>query len=297
MGTGLLQIVFNGILLGGIYALISMGLTLIFGVMNVVNFAHGEFLMISMYMAFWLHYFWGIHPYVSLVVVIPAMFMIGLITQKGLVQRLVEAGHFAQVFVTVGLGMALQNGALFLWSADFRGVHTEIAVQSFNVAGCKVSMSRFVVLAISVLVMLGLLIFLKRTRTGMAMRATSQNRRAAWLMGINVNRIYVLAFGMGSLCVGIAGSMLVPVYSVFPTVGSYFVLIAFVVVVLGGMGDLIGAFIAGIIVGLIETIGGYLIAPRLGALCVFILFVLILLLMPSGIKFRMQSKSLRLPTN
>lgn len=295
MLTGPLQIVFNGILLGGIYALIAMGLTLIFGVMNVVNFAHGEFLMISMYMAFWLHFFWGIHPYVSLVAVIPAMFVIGLITQKGLVQRLVEAGHFAQVFVTVGLGMAMQNGALFLWSADFRGVHTEIGVQSFTIGGCKISMSRFIVLAISVLVMVGLLLFLKKTRTGMAMRATSQNRRAAWLMGININRIYMIAFGIGSLCVGIAGSMLVPVYSVFPTVGTYFVLIAFVVVVLGGMGDLIGAFIAGIIVGLIETIGGYLIAPRLGALCVFILFILILLFMPSGIKVRIKTKSFEIP--
>jgi branched-chain amino acid transport system permease protein len=290
MLTTALQVCSNGILLGGIYALISMGLTLIFGVMNVVNFAHGEFLMISMYMAFWLYYFLGIHPYVSLVIVIPAMFFIGLLTQKGLIQRLIGAGHFAQIFVTVGLIIALQNGALFFWTADFRGVHTEIGKYALNIGGCLISTSRVLILAVSILVMVGLLVFLKKTYIGRAMRATSQNGRAAWLMGINVNQIYMIAFGIGSLCVGVAGAMLMPVYSVFPTVGSYFVLVAFVVVVLGGMGDIVGAFVAGIIVGLIETIGGYVLAPRLGVLCVFILFVLILLFMPSGIKIKARAK-------
>lgn len=286
-----LQIVSNGVLLGGIYALISMGLTLIFGVMNLVNFAHGEFLMISMYISFWAHYFWGIHPYVSLLITIPAMFVFGLVTEKGLMQRLVEAGHFAQVFVTVGLVMVLQNGALFLWTADFRGIHTEIGARSFSLAGAHLSTSRVLVLFVAILVMLGLLVFLKKTRTGLAMRATSQNGKAAWLMGINIHQVYMIAFGIGSLCVGIAGSMLLPIYSVFPTVGSYFVLIAFVVVVLGGMGDIVGAFIAGILIGLIEAIGSYILAPRLGVLCVFVLFVLILLFKPSGIRFKFKAES------
>jgi len=291
MLASVLQVVYNGVLLGGIYALISMGLTLIFGVMNVVNFAHGEFLMISMYMAFWLYHFFGIHPYVSLVLIMPAMFIIGLITQKGLIQRLIEAGHFAQIFATVGLGMVLQNGALFLWTADFRGVYTEIGAHSLNVGGGRLSTSRVLALIAAILVMVGLLVFLKKTRIGLAMRAISQNGRAAWLMGINVNQVYMIAFGIGSLCVGVAGAMLIPVYSVFPTVGSYFVLIAFVVVVLGGMGDIVGAFVSGIIIGLIETVGGYVMAPRLGVLCVFVLFVVILLFMPSGIRVKSRTDS------
>jgi len=289
--TAALQIIFNGILLGGIYALISMGLTLIFGVMKVVNFAHGEFLMLAMYGSFWLQFYLGVHPYLSVVFIIPAAFVVGLLVQKGLIQRLVGSTDFAQIFATVGLMIVLQNGALLLWTADFRSFPSESASESFRLLGCLISQSRLIILFVAVLVMAGLLLFLKTTHIGRAMRATSQNGTAAWLMGINVNRVYMVAFGLGTVCVGIAGAMLMPVYSVFPTVGTYFVLVAFVVVVLGGMGDIVGAFAAGIIVGLIETIGGYLLAPRLGVLCVFVLFVLILLFLPSGIRFKKRSST------
>lgn len=288
--TNALQVLCNGILLGGIYALISMGLTLIFGVMKVVNFAHGEFLMLAMYFSFWLNHLLGIHPYLSVVFIIPTMFVIGLLVQKGLIQRLVGSTDFAQIFATVGLMIAMQNGALLLWTADFRGFQGITATKSIKFLGVLISQSRLVILGVSILVMIALLLFLKKTHIGRAMRATSQNGRAAWLMGINVNRVYMIAFGLGCVCVGIAGAMLLPVYSVFPTVGTYFVLIAFVVVVLGGMGDIVGAFIAGLVIGLIETIGGYLLAPRLGALCVFVLFVLILLFKPSGIRFGSKLK-------
>ncbi len=288
--TNALQIFCNGILLGGIYALISMGLTLIFGVMKVVNFAHGEFLMMAMYFSFWLNCFLGIHPYLSVVFIIPAMFVIGLLVQKGLIQRLVGATDFAQIFATVGLMIVMQNGALLLWTADFRGYQGISATKSIQFSGVLISQPRLVILGVAILVMIGLLLFLKKTHIGRAMRATSQNGRAAWLMGINVNRVYMIAFGLGCVCVGIAGAMLLPVYSVFPTVGTYFVLIAFVVVVLGGMGDIVGAFMAGLIVGVIETVGGYLLAPRLGALCVFVLFILILLIKPSGIRFGSKLK-------
>lgn len=287
--TGAMQLILNGILLGGVYALISMGLTLIFGVMKVVNFAHGEFLMLAMYCSFWLQYYLGVHPYFSVVFIIPAAFVVGLLIQKGLIQRLVGSTDFAQIFATVGLMIVLQNGALLLWTADFRNFSGDSAAESFRIAGVLVSQSRLVILVVAVLVMTGLMLFLKKTHIGRAMRATSENGTAAWLMGINVNRVYMIAFGLGTVCVGIAGAMLMPVYSVFPTVGTYFVLISFVVVVLGGMGDIVGAFLAGIIVGLIETVGGYLLAPRLGVLCVFVLFVLILLFLPSGIRFRKRS--------
>lgn len=285
-----LQILINGILLGGIYALISMGLALIVGVMKVINFAHGEFLMLTMYFSYWLYYFWGVNPYLSLVFLIPIFFVIGLLVQKGLIQRLIGDTDLAQIFATVGLSIAMQNGALFLWTADFRGVHTALGVESLNIFGYLISYSRLLILAVTLLVMFGLLIFLKKTFMGKAMRATAQNRRAAWLMGINVNRVYMVAFGIGSVCVAIAGAMLIPIYSVFPTVGTYFVIIAFVVVVLGGMGDIVGTFFAGLIIGLIETVGGYFLAPRLGALCVFIFFVLILLFRPAGIRITWKGK-------
>lgn len=282
------QLFINGIMVGGIYGLISMGLTLIFGVMKIVNFAHGEFLMLSMYCTFWFFHLLGIPPYLSVFIVVPLMFVIGLITQRGLIQRLIDAPDITQIFVTVGLSIALQNGILFLWSADYRGVKIPMATESLVIGGMMFSLSRLIVFGVTVAVMFFLLLFLKNTSLGKAMRATSQNWKASWLMGVNIHKIYLLAFAIGSSCVGLAGAMIMPIYSVFPTVGSFFVLVAFVVVVLGGMGDIVGAFLAGLIVGLVETFSGFFLAPALGPMVVFVFFVLILLFKPSGLMGRIQ---------
>lgn len=270
-------------MLGGIYGLVSMGLTLTFGVMKIVNFAHGEFLMLGMYGAFWLFHLFGIQPYVSIPIMIPAMFAFGLLVQRGFIQRLIDATGITQIFVTVGLAMALQNGVLYLWSADYRGVKVPIATKSLPLGNVTISLSRLLVFVVTLAVVVFLLLFLKRTTLGKAMRATSQNWRAAMLMGVNVRKIYLIAFALGSALVGLAGCMLIPIYSVFPSVGVNFVLITFVVVVLGGMGNITGAFLAGIIVGLVETISGFLLAPSLGPLVVFVFFVVILLFKPSGL--------------
>ena len=275
-------------MVGGIYGLISMGLTLIFGVMKIINFAHGEFFMLSMYGTFWLFHLLGIHPYLSVFLMVPIMFAIGLVTQRGLIQRLIDAPDIAQIFVTVGLSIALQNGVLFAWSADYRGIKIPFATKSLLLGGMNFSLSRLLVFGVTVGVMLFFLLFLKRTSLGRAMRATSQNWKAAWLMGVNIHKIYLIAFAIGSSCVGLAGAMIIPIYSVFPTVGSYFVLVAFVVVVLGGMGDIMGAFLAGLIVGLVETFSGFFLAPQLGPMVVFVFFVLILLFKPSGLMGKMQ---------
>lgn len=284
----LFQLFFNGLMLGGIYGLISMGLTLTFGVMKIVNFAHGEFLMLGMYGAFWLFHLLGIHPYLSIVVMIPMMFAIGLLVQRGLIQKLIDAPGITQIFVTVGLSMALQNGVLYLWSADYRGVKIPIATKSLGIGGATLSLSRLIVFGVTVAVVIFLLLFLKKTSLGKAMRATSQNWKAAWLMGVNIRKVYLIAFAMGSCLMGLAGSMMIPIYPVFPTVGSNFILITFVVVVLGGMGDILGAFFAGLIVGLVETVSGFFLAPALGPLVVFTFFVLILLFKPSGLMGRMR---------
>lgn len=270
-------------MLGGIYGLISMGLTLTFGVMKIVNFAHGEFLMLGMYGAFWLYHLLGIQPYLAILIMIPVMFAFGLVIQRGLIQKLIDASGITQIFVTVGLSMALQNGVLYLWSADYRGVKIASATSSITIGNLSFSISRLIVFTATVAVVAFLLFFLKKTSLGKAMRATSQNWRAAWLMGVNVRKIYLIAFAMGSALVGLAGCMIIPIYSVYPSVGINFVLITFVVVVLGGMGNILGAFLAGIIVGLVETVSGFILAPSLGPMVVFILFVLILLFRPSGL--------------
>jgi branched-chain amino acid transport system permease protein len=283
-----IQLFINGIMLGGIYGLISMGLTLTFGVMRIVNFAHGEFLMLGMYGAFWLFHLFGIHPYVSVVIMIPMMFAFGLLVQRGLIQKLIDAPGITQIFVTVGFAMVLQNGVLYLWSADYRGVKLPLATMSLTLGNITISISRLIVFLVTVAVVIFLLYFLKKTSLGKAMRATSQNWRAAWLMGVNIQKIYLIAFAMGSALVGLAGCMIIPIFSVFPSVGINFVLITFVVVVLGGMGDILGAFLAGLIVGLIETVSGFLLAPSLGPLVVFVFFVLILLFRPSGLMGKMR---------
>ena len=281
--TSFLQLLVNGILLGGIYGLISIGLTLIFGVMKVVNFAHGEFIMVAMYGAYWVFHFFGIQPYVAIIIVAPMMFGFGLVVQRVLIQRLIDAPGFTQIFVTVGLSMALQNGILYLWSADFRGVKVPIATASLMLDTVTISVSRLLVFAASCVVTLALMLFLKKTALGKAMRATSQNWRAACLMGVDIKKIFLLSFAIGSALIGIAGCMIIPIYSVFPSVGMNFVLIAFVVVVLGGMGSIQGAFLAGIIVGVLEIMSGFFLAPALGPMIVFVFFVLILLFRPTGL--------------
>ena len=286
--ASVVQLLINGIMLGGIYGLISMGLTLTFGVMKIVNFAHGEFLMLAMYGAYWLFHFFGLSPYFSILIMAPVMFVFGLLVQRGLIQRLIDAPGITQIFVTVGFAMALQNGVLYLWSADYRGVRVPVATMSLSMWGISISVARLIVFAVTVAVVLFLIFFLKNTSLGKAMRATSQNWRAAWLMGVNVRRIYLIAFAMGSALVGIAGCMLIPIYSVFPSVGINFVLITFVVVVLGGMGDIVGAFLAGIMVGLVETVSGFILAPSLGSMVVFVFFVLVLLFKPSGLAGKMR---------
>jgi len=270
-------------MLGGIYGLISMGLTLTFGVMKIVNFAHGEFLMLAMYGAFWLFHFFGISPYLSVFIMTPVMFVFGLVIQRGLIQKLIDAPGITQIFVTVGLSMALQNGVLYLWSADYRGVRVPVATMSFSIGNISISLSRLIVFAATIAVVCFLIFFLKKTSLGKAMRATSQNWRAAWLMGVNIHKIYLIAFAIGSALVGIAGCLLIPIYSVFPSVGINFVLITFVVVVLGGMGNILGAFLAGILVGLVETVSGFILTPSLGLMVVFVFFMLILLFKPSGL--------------
>ncbi len=278
----LAQVAVSGLLLGGVYALISIGLTLIFGVLRLVNFAHGEFLMVAMYATFWLFHLFGVDPYVSILLVAPLLFLMGVATQAVIIRPLLNAAHSMQIFATVGLSIILMNGALMLWTADYRSVETSYTKSVIAIGPMLVGVTRLVAFLVALAVTGVLFLFLKKTYIGKAIRCTAMDRTAALLMGINVNRVYLVTFGIGSALVGIAGALLMPIYPTFPTVGAYFVLVAFVVVVLGGMGNLTGALLGGLLIGLVEAFSGFYF-PALKEAIYFVAFILVLFIRPSGL--------------
>lgn len=279
----LLQLIVNGLLLGGIYALISIGLTLIFGVVRVINFAHGEFLMLSMYITYFSYTFLGMNPYLSLVVGVPLMFFTGMAIDQLIIRPLRDAPAYMQVFATVGLSIVLLNLALFLFTGDYQSIHMAFAEKTLRLGSLSLSYAKLVIFFSSILVSIGLFLLLQYTNIGKQIRAIAQDRMAAKLMGINLNRIYMLTFGIGTGLVAIAGGLILPVYYVFPSVGVYFVLTAFVVVVLGGMGNMVGALLGGFIIGIADSLSGYYIDPSLKEVVSFIIFLIVLLIRPSGL--------------
>jgi branched-chain amino acid transport system permease protein len=279
----LVQLVVSGILIGGVYALMSLGLTLIFGVLRVVNFAHGEFLMVAMYGAWAMTALVGFNPYVAILVVVPAMVLAG-----GLVHRLVigpgiEKPHLVLVFATMGVSILLQNLALMIFSADLRDIPPVFARSSLPLGPIFVKPELLIAFLISCISTFALMWAMKATFIGKAVRATVQDREAAMLMGIPVPRIFLLTFAVGSGLIGLAACVMTPLFSTFPTVGLNFVLIAFVVVVLGGMGSVEGAFLGGLGIGLVQTLAGYYIAPAYGQLFCFLVFLLVMIFRPSGL--------------
>ena len=279
----IIQLAINGLLLGGIYALLSVGLTLIFGVLEIINFAHGEFLMISMYLTFLLFSVFGIDPYLSLVIVIPVFFLFGFAVEKILIKPLLNDPPLNQIFATIGLGLIFSNLALLFFKADFRTVKTFYSNSNIIFGNYFVSVPRLIAFAIAIALIAALLIYLKKTFTGKAIRALAQQRKAAMLMGIDVHRTYARAFGIGIAAVGAAGAVLMPLFFVFPTVGSLFSLIAFVVVILGGYNSLLGSLVAGLTIGLIEGFSGFFISPHLKEVVYFVLFIFILIFKPTGL--------------
>lgn len=276
------QIIISGILMGGLYSLVSIGLTLIYGVMRVVNFAHGEFLMLSMYLTYWVFHYFHLDPYFSVLLVCPALFLAGVVTQKYIIQHLIDAEHHTQVFATLGLSIAMANTALFLWKADYRVTNISYATKVLEVSEMMISFPRLISFFVAIGITFLLFMFLKYSYIGHAIRATAQDNHGARLMGVNINRVYLLTLGIGSACVGVAGALLMPLYYVYPTVGLHFVFVAFVVVVIGGLGSLTGALFGGLVIGLVEALSGFYIAPDLKEAVYFIIFILVLLIRPTG---------------
>jgi branched-chain amino acid transport system permease protein len=277
------QLLINGLLLGGVYAIISIGLTLIFGIVRVVNFAHGEFLMGSMYAAYLLSKHFGLHPYVSAFPLIVVFFAVGALVQRLIIEPLLDADSHVQIFATVGLSTALMNLALLVFGANMQSTPPSAAQRTLQLGSYRVVTAHLVMFTVAILLVASIHLFLQRTHLGRAIRATAQNRTAALVMGVDVKRIYVVTFGIGTACVAVAGALLTPVYPVFPTIGAYFVLTAFVVVVLGGMGSLYGAFLGAMIIGVVDALSGYYIGPDLKEVVYFILFLVILITRPTGL--------------
>jgi branched-chain amino acid transport system permease protein len=277
------QLIVSTLLLGGIYALIAVGLTLIFGVMRVVNFAHGEFLMLAMYLAFWCFALLKLDPYVTLVLALPVIFVAGWLSYRLVMRPVIHASHNVQVFTTVGLSIALQNLALVLWTADAHFIRTPYYSVVVRLGSAAFNLAQLVAFLIAVVATVALFAFLRWSYTGKIMRATAQDRQAASLMGIDTGRVYSLTWAVGVTCVGIAGVLLAPVYPVYPTAGLQFVLIAYVAVVLGGLGDMAGALIASLIVATVEVVGSYTIGTAWKEVLYLLLFIAILVIRPAGL--------------
>ncbi len=277
------QLIVSTILLGGTYALIAVGLTLIFGVMRVVNFAHGEFLMLAMYLAFWAFALGRLDPYLTLVLTLPLIFGAGWLSYRIVMRPIVHASHNVQIFTTVGLSIVLQNLALVLWTADSRFVRTDYYAVVVRLGNAAFSIAQIVAFVVAVVFTAALFAFLRWSYTGKVMRATAQDREAASLMGIDTDRVYALTWAVGITCVGVAGVLLAPIYPVYPTAGLQFVLIAYVAVVLWGLGDMAGALIASLIVAAVEVAGSYVIGLAWKEVLYLLLFIAILIVRPAGL--------------
>ncbi|HZD27260.1 MAG TPA: branched-chain amino acid ABC transporter permease [Xanthobacteraceae bacterium] len=278
-----MQLLVSGIMLGGIYAIMSIGLTLIFGVLKIVNFAHGEFLMLAMYVAWGIVFATGMTTYAAMAVVTPLLFGFGLLVYLLVVRPGIKKPHLVVVFATMGLSIAMQNLALVAMTADLRDVAPLFGGTPIKFGPLYFRVELLLGFLISIVITLALMMFMKRTYIGKAIRATVQDRDAAMLMGINVPRLFLLTFAGGSALVGIAGCIMLPLYSTFPTVGLNFVLIAYVVVVLGGMGSMEGAFLGGICIGIVQSLSGYYIAPAYGQMFYFLVFLLVMIFRPNGL--------------
>lgn len=279
--VGLLaQILVNGILTGGVFALIAMGLSLIFGVMDVVNFAHGAYLMLAMYSSYFAWSILGIDPFLSIFLIAPVFFVFGVISERLIIHPIIDEPDFAQIFATVGLIWIFENTAHYFWGASPRGISAGYG--GINFWGVAVQEVRVYGFIIAVLAAIGMYLLLEKTKIGLAIRATAQNQEAAQLMGMRSDYIYMITFGLGIALVGIAGPVVASIFSTTPTVGANYVLIAFVVVILGGLGNVFGVMWAGIVIGIIDSLVAFYYEPTLSAPVYYAIFIAVLVLRATG---------------
>lgn len=275
--------VLNGLTTGAVYALVALGLTLIYGVLHIINFAHGALLMVALYAVYWLRTAWGVDPYLALPLVVPGMFALGYALQRGVINRASHGRDENILLVTLGLSIVLENLALLWFRSDTRAIETAYTLSTVPIGPAFIAVPKLVAF-VGALVCAGLLMaVITRTDLGRAIRAVAQEKQGARLMGIDVDHVYAMSFGIGLACLGAAACFLLPAYYVNPQVGSGFVLVAFTIVVLGGMGSFAGALLGGLLIGVIESLGGLVLGESLGQIGIFAIFIAVLLFRPQGL--------------
>ena len=282
----LLSALLNGLTTGAVYALIALGLTLIYGVLHIINFAHGASLMMALYGVYALKERWGIDPYVALPLMVPAMFVLGYAMQRVVINRASHGKDENILLVTLGLSIVMENMALLFFKSDTRTIDTAYTLTTVAIgpesAQVMVSLPKLVAFAGALVVSALLIVILQRSDLGRAIRAVAKEKQGARLMGIDVEHVYAMCFGLGLACLGAAACFLLPAYYVNPQVGNGFVLVAFTVVVLGGMGSFAGALLGGLLIGVVESFGGLFLGESLGQVGIFVIFIGVLLLRPEG---------------
>ncbi|AOV07419.1 branched-chain amino acid ABC transporter permease [Sporosarcina ureilytica] len=277
-----LQSLVDGLLMGGVYGLVAIGLTIIFGVMKVINFAQGALMMLGMYVTYWLFALLGLNPYLSIPISAIVLFFIGVGIQKGILSKMMDAPEHNQLLVTLGIMLFVENFALVLFKPDFRSVNVDGMPTTLSLLSININTGKLIAFVFAIVLTIVLFWFLKHTFLGKAIRATSINRQGAALLGVNTNRINYIAFGLGAGLAAIAGSLITPFFYTSPDVGSAFILKAFVVVVLGGLGNVLGALIGGLVIGIAESLGGVFLPGSLKELMTYLIFILVLLFRPNG---------------
>ncbi|MEN8244852.1 MAG: branched-chain amino acid ABC transporter permease [Thermodesulfobacteriota bacterium] len=281
--TFTIQLIIQGVLLGGIYGLIAMGLSLIFGVMGVINFAHGQMMVMAMYVSYWIFVLLGIDPYLSLIVVVAVIFVLGYFIQATVVNRIIDYPEAMQVLPLVSIGLILENLALLFWGPDHRSPQTILSLQSIWIGPIMIDVSRLVAFVLAIFITSLIFLFLKKTNIGKCIRAASDNRMGAILVGIDVNRIYNASFGLGAATTAAAGVLLLPLMPISPHMGHDFTLTAFIVVILGGMGNLLGALVGGLILGIAELVSTLFLPATLKQVVSFSILIIIMLFRPQGL--------------
>ena len=279
----LLPAILNGLLTGAVYALIALGLTLVYGVLHIINFAHGAMLTAALFAAFFMRKLFGVDPYLAVFILMPAFFALGYGLQRFVIGPAAHGNDGNILLVTLGLSVVIENALLYFFRADTRTIDVSYGFDVVPIAGMLLSTPRLASFAGAVIVALLLWLLLTFTDTGKAIRAVAKERLGAQLSGIDVAHIYAVTFGIGAACVAIAACLLIPTYYVNPHVGNAFVLIAFTTVVLGGMGSIPGALIGGLFVGVVESLCGLYLGESLGQIGIFLMFILVLLIRPSGL--------------
>ena len=278
-----LQLTVQGVLLGGIYGLIALGLSLIFGVMGVINFAHGQMMVMAMYVSYWIFVLLGLDPYLSLVIVAGIIFVLGYLIQSTVVNRILDYPEAMQVLPLVSMGLILENIALLFWGPDHRSPQTALSLETLWVGPVMIDVSRLIAFGLAILITILIFIFLRKTDIGKRIRAASDNRTGAILVGINVDRINNTSFALGAATTAAAGVLLLPLMPVSPHIGHDFTLTAFIVVILGGMGNLMGALVGGFILGVAESTSTLFLPATLKQVVSFSILIIIMLFRPQGL--------------